>query len=284
MKNPKVIYILIGAFCVLAIIAGIYAQFFVKAEDKNNIIIPNLNTTPNDQVIEKTAEEIKTQFASLFTNVLNKGEYDTSNIPKIVEQNDIVYSAYDIQDKKDNYEINIHLPVMNIQGEVPNSFNQITQEIFANKASSIMNSQDTTKALYQIDYVSYINGDILSLIIRATLKEGDNPQRVIVQTYNYNLATMQKVSFEDVLSYRNLVQSEVQAKIQNTVQKAKEEAEILVQSGYTVYNRDLNDSMYQFSNIANYFLGPNGDLYIVFAYGNEHHTSEMDIVLYEHKG
>lgn len=284
MKNPKIIYILVGAFCVLAIIAGIYAQFFVKDEDKNNIILPNLNTTPDDQVVEKTAEEIKTQFAGLFTNVLNKGEYNTSNIQKIVEQNDIVYSAYDIQDKKENYEIDIHLPVMNIKGEVPASFNKITQELFANKASAIMNSQSTTKTLYQIDYVSYINGDILSLIIKATLKEGNNPQRVIVQTYNYNIATMQKVSFEDVLSYRNLVQSEVQTKIQNTVQKAKEEAEILVQSGYTVYNRDLNDSMYQFSNIANYFLGPNGDLYIVFAYGNEHHTAEMDIVLYEHKG
>lgn len=284
MKNPKVIYILVGAFCVLAIIAGIYAQFFVKDEDKDNVILPNFNTTPDDKIIEKTAEEVKTQFAGLFTNVLNKGEYDTSNIQKIVEQNDIVYSAYDIQDKKDNYEIDIHLPVMNIQGEVPNSFNKITQDIFANKASEIMNSQSTVKTLYQIDYVSYINGDILSLIIRATLKEGDNPQRVIIQTYNYNLATMQKVSFEDVLSYRNLVQSEVQTKIQSTVQKAKEEAEILVQSGYTVYNRDLNDSMYQFNNIANYFLGPNGDLYIVFAYGNGHHTAEMDIVLYEHKG
>lgn len=284
MKNPKIIYILVGAFCVLAIIAGIYAQFFVKDEDKNNIILPSLNTTPDDQVVEKTVEEIKTQFAGLFTNVLNKGEYNTSNIQKIVEQNDIVYSAYDIQDKKENYEIDIHLPVMNIQGEVPASFNKITQELFANKASAIMNSQSTIKTLYQIDYVSYINGDILSLIIKATLKEGDNPQRVIVQTYNYNLATMQKVSFEDVLSYKNLVQSEVQTKIQNTVQKAKEEAEILVQSGYTVYNRDLNDSMYQLNNIANYFLGPNGDLYIVFAYGNNHHTAEMDIVLYEHKG
>jgi len=251
MKNPKILYILVGAFCVLAIIAGIYAQFFVKAEDKNNIIIPNLNTTPDDQIVEKTAEEIKTQFAGLFTNVLNKGEYDTSHIQKLMEQNDIVYSAYDIQDKKENYEVNIHLPVMNIQGEVPASFNKITQDIFANKASEIMNSQSTVKTLYQIDYVSYINGDVLSLIIKATLKEGNNPQRVIVQTYNYNLATGQKVSFEDVLSYRNLVQSEVQTKIQNTVQKAKEEAEILVQSGYTVYNRDLSDSMYQLGNISN---------------------------------
>lgn len=281
MKNPKVIYILVGVLCVLATIAGIYAQFFVKDEDKNNIILPNLNTTHGDQVVEKTAEEIKTQFVGLFTNVLNKGEYDTSNIQRIVEQSDIVYSIYDIQDKKENYEVNIHLPAINIQGEVPTSFNQITQEIFANKASAIMNSQSQTKTLYQMDYVAYINVDILSLIIKATLKEGDNPQRVIVQTYNYNLTTGQKVSLEDVLAYRDLVQSEVQNKIHNVVGKAIEEANVLVQSGYTVYNRELNNSIYQLANVENYFLGPNGDLYIIFAYGNQSYTAEMDIVLYE---
>lgn len=284
MKNPKILYVLIGAFCILAVIAGIYAQFFVKDEDKDNIILPNLNTTTDDNVVEKTAEEIKTQFTNLFTNVLNKGEYDTTNIQKIVTQNDIVYSAYDIEDKKESYEIDIHLPVMNIQGEVPTSFNKITQDLFANKASEIMNSQNTTKTLYQIDYVSYINGDILSLIIKATLKEGNNPQRVIIQTYNYHLATGQKVSVEDLIAQRNLVQSEVQSKIHSTVQKAKEEAEVLVQSGYTVYNRELNNSIYQLANVENYFLGPNGDLYIIFAYGNQNHTAEMDIVLYEHKG
>ncbi len=284
MKNPKILYILVGAFCALAIIAGIYAQFFVKDEDKNNVIMPSINTTPDDEIIEKTAEEIKTQFNNLFTNVLNKGEYDTSNIQKIVADKDIVYSAYDIEDKKENYEVTIHLPVINIQGEVPTNYNKITQELFANKASEIMNSQNTTKTLYQIDYVSYINGDILSLIIKATLKQGNNPQRVIVQTYNYNLATGQKASIEDLVAQRNLIQSEVQTKIQETVQKAKEEAEVLVQSGYTVYNRDLNNSIYQLANIENYFLGPNGDLYIIFAYGNQNFTAEMDIVLYEHKG
>ena len=204
MKNPKVIYILVGAFCVLAIIAGIYAQFFVKDEDKNNVILPSFNTTPDDQVVEKTAEEIKTQFAGLFTNVLNKGEYDTTNIQKLVEQNDIVYSAYDIQEKKENYEVDIHLPVMNIQGEVPSSFNKITQELFADKASSIMNSQSTVKTLYQIDYVSYINGDILSLIIKATLKEGSNPQRVIIQTYNYNLSTNEELTLSQILDIKKM--------------------------------------------------------------------------------
>ena len=280
MKNPKILYILIGALCVLAIIAGIYAQFFVKEEDRNNVILPTINQTGEDGTLEKTAEEIKTQFTSLFTNVLNSGDYDTSGISKITQDKDIVYSAYDINESTDNYEINIHLPVMNITGEVPVSFNNITQSVFADKASDVLNNEGD-KIIYQINYVAYINGDILSLAIEGTLKEGNNPQRVIVQTYNYNLATGENVEFADILSQKNLVQSEVQNKINETVQKAKEESEILVQSGYTVYNRDLNSEMYKIENISNYFLGPDGNLYIIFAYGNQNYTSEMDVILYE---
>lgn len=280
MKNPKVLYILIGVLCFLAIVAGVYAQFFVREEDKNNIIIPTPSHN-DDTTQEKTAEEIKTQFGSLFTNVLNKGNYDSSTINKINNERDIVYSAYDIENKKDNYEINIHLPVVNIQGTVPASFNNITQTIFANKASEIMNSKSETKTIYQINYTACINGDVLSVVIEGTLKEGSNPQRVIVQTYNYNLATGEKVEIADLISQKNLIQSDVQTKINETVKKAKEEAEILVQSGYTVYNRDLNHDMYKLGSLSNYFLGPNGELYIIFAYGNQNFTSEMDIVLFE---
>ncbi len=281
MKNPKILYILIGVLCFLAIVAGVYAQFFVKDEDKNNVIVPDFNHTGDDVVVEKTAEEIKTQFNGLFTNVLNSGSYDTSGISRINAEKDIVYSAYDVIDKKENYEINIHLPVVNIAGEVPSSFNAITQSVFADKASEIINGKNTKKVIYQIDFVAYINGDILSLVIRATLKEGDNPQRVIIQTYNYNLSTGKKVELVDMISYKNLIQSDVQNKINTSVQKAKEEAEVLVQSGYTVYNRNLNDEMYNISHVSNYLLGPNGNFYIVFAYGNNNNTSEMDIILYE---
>ena len=113
------------------------------------------------------------------------------------------------------------------------------------------------------------------------LKQGNNPQRVIVQTYNYNLITGEKVKLEDVLAKNNIIHSECQNKINETVTKAQEEAQVLVQSGYTVYNRNLSDSMYQIANISTFFLGQNGELYIIFAYGNQNFTSEMDIVLYE---
>lgn len=281
MKNPKVLYILIGIFCILAIIAGIYAQFFVKEEDKNNVILPTLNREEENTVAEKTSEEIKTQLSNLFTNVLNTGDYDTSNIEKINTEKDIVYSAYDISENKDNYEIDIHLPVINIKGDVPASFNNITQNIFANKASEIMNDKSKNKVIYGINYTAHINGDILSVIIEGNLKEADNPQRIIIQTYNYNLATGEKVEIADILSQKNLIQSEVQNKINSTIEKAKEEAEILVQSGYTVYNRDITNEIYKLENVSNYFLGQNGNLYIIFAYGNQNYTSEMDIILYE---
>ena len=280
MKNPKILYILISVLCFLAIVAGIYAQFFVEKTDNDNVIPPVENQTGEDDTTEKTSEEIKSEFTNLFTNVLNSNNYDTSNIAKIVDDKDIIYSAYDITESTDNYEVNIHLPVINISGEIPANFNNITQTVFADKASEVLKNTGD-KIIYQINYVAYINGDILSLAINATLKEGSNPQRVIVQTYNYNLATGEEVKLEEILSQKNLVQSEVQNKINETIQKAKQEAEIMVQSGYPVYNRDLTSEIYKLSNISNYCLGPNGNLYIIFAYGNQNHTSAMDIVLYE---
>lgn len=280
MKNPKILYILISILCFLAIIAGIYAQFFVEKTDNDNVIPPVENQTGEDDTTEKTSEEIKSEFTNLFTNVLNSNNYDTSNVAKIVDDKDIIYSAYDITESTDNYEVNIHLPVINISGEIPANFNNITQTVFADKASEVLKNTGD-KIIYQINYVAYINGDILSLAINATLKEGSNPQRVIVQTYNYNLATGEEVKLEEILSQKNLVQSEVQNKINETIQKAKQEAEIMVQSGYPVYNRDLTSEIYKLSNISNYCLGPNGNLYIIFAYGNQNHTSAMDIVLYE---
>ena len=40
-----------------------------------------------------------------------------------------------------------------------------------------------------------ISNNILSLVVRSTLKEGsNNPQRDIVQTYNYDLTNQKKIT------------------------------------------------------------------------------------------
>lgn len=279
MKNQKLIFILVGAFCVLALIAGIYAQFFVGSSNNNNI--QNPDNSINNEIKPKTQEEIKSQLNSLFTNEIISNDYDETNLQKRDASKGIVYSAYDIQKQEGNYELDVHLPVININDSVATDFNKMTQSIFANKASEILNNKYTEKVIYSVDYISYVNDNILSLVIKSTLKQGNNPQRVIVQAYNYNLETGEKVQLVDVLAKRNIIQSDCQNKIHEIVTKAQEEAQVLVQSGYTVYNRNLSDSMYQISNISTFFLGKNEEVYIIFAYGNQNFTSEMDVVLYE---
>lgn len=280
MKNPKTIYILVGAFCVFAIIAGIVSEIMTH-RDKSNATNEVNNNNNDYQVQEKTQEEVKEQLNALLINNLIVNNYDTSNITKIDNQKDIVYTAFDIQDKKDNYEIDIHLPVVNIQNNVAIGFNDITQSVFANKASEILNNRVQEKTIYSVNYAAFVNDNILSVIVKSNLKTENNTQRIVIRTYNYNLATGEEIKLEDILSQKNIIQSECKKKIKETVERASQEAQILVNAGYTVYNRDIESQMYQLQNISTYLVGPNKSLYIIFPYGNEHFTSEMDVVLYE---
>ena len=132
--------------------------------------------------------------------------------------------------------------------------------------------------IYNLDYTAYVNNNLLSVAIKATIKEGDNPQRVIVQTYNYDLVEDKAVTVKEILEDRDIDETVVENRIKTVVQNASNDANELINSGYTVYQRNVNDEMYQIDNITNFIEGPNGELYIIFAYGNNNYTSEMDIV------
>ena len=279
MKNQKVLYILISIFCVFAVIAGIYAQFI----DVNHGGLDFSENEGQDEEKEKTQTEIKDSFNALFTNTLNLEGYDTTGIQKINTTQDIVYSVYDKKESTTAYEVDIHIPVINIKNELSNTFNQITQATFINKANEVLKKTDTnTKTIYSIDYTAYINSNILSLVIKSTLKEGSSAQRIIVQTYNYNLETNTEAKLVDLMNIKKLNKDEVNNKIKEVVTTANQEAETLKDMGYNqIYSRDLTSEIYNADNAGTYFLGPNQELYIVYAYGNGEFTSEMDIVLFE---
>lgn len=279
MKTPKTLYILIGVFCIFAVIAGIYAQ---TIEGKGNV--PATPNKGNDKSqIQKDAATIKAEFQALFTNTLHLNGFDTTGIVKKSEDKEIIYTAFDMSKDEEAYELNIKVPVVNINNEVANSFNAITQAIFVTRANEVLAKTDTTsKTIYSIDYVGYVNGDILSLIIKSTLKEGTNAQRVMVQTYNYDLVTGQSVSLNDMITRKALNKEEVNQKIKTVVQEADNEAKTIQNMGYeTSFSRDLNSTMYTVDNSSTFFLGENNQLYVIYAYGNQNFTSEMDIVLFE---
>ena len=85
----------------------------------------------------------------------------------------------------------------------------------------------------------------------------------------------------NIIEQKNINVQELQNKINDVLKSVKKEETILINSGYPVYERNLESEIYKIENITNFFLNGEGKLYIVFAYGNQNFTSEFDIVKYE---
>lgn len=282
MKKRNILYIVIVAICVIAIIVGVYAQVFGDKPKQNTIKNEVINTGDDDTATDP--EVLKQEFNSLFNNSFDDQGYDKTSIKKLAgyEEQDIIYAVYRIKEEKDEkYSVNINIPVFNVDGEVASEFNATTQSIFANKAGNVLsNSQSYT--IYDVEYVGYLNENILSLVIKSTLKEGNNPQRIIVQTYNYDITTGKKLTLNEVLEAKGISEKEVNKKIERQVTEANKNAEALSEAlagaGQTIYKRDVNNAMYVTDNVNHFFVGLDGQIYIIYPYGNSNFTSEMDII------
>ena len=104
---------------------------------------------------------------------------------------------------------------------------------------------------------------------------------MMIQTYNYNLVTGAEVKLSDIVTQKAYNKDEVNSKIQQVVTEADAESKAIASAGYNeVYSRNLDDSMYLVDNSSIFLLGPDSKLYIIYAYGNQNFTSEMDIVVF----
>lgn len=267
-----VLYTVIIIICVVSIGIGVYAQFFRKeATSYEN----DISAGGNQNLV--TSQDVKQSFLDLFTNEIKPSEY-SGQVQKVDNSRDIVYTAYsNTTTVEGQYSLDVNIPFINIQGEIVDGYNNINQTVFADKISSLM-AGTSAFTIYNLDYTAYINNDILSVAIMATIKEGDNPQRIMVQTYNYNLVTGQNVTVKDILNNRGIEENAVENRIENTIKRASEDAAQMAQSGYQVYQRNPEDEMYKIENIQTFIEGPDGELYIIFAYGNNNYTSEMDVI------
>ena len=264
-------YVAITIVCIIAVFIGVYSQFFKRKADKDeDNTLGDGNAT---NVISYV--QVKENFKDLFTNELIDNDYDDSNIQKENNSMPIVYSGIELDEESDGkYDINVTLPVINIKGV---SYNNTTEDIFVNKLNDIIKNSDLF-TICDFNYISYINNDILSVAIMASIKEGDSAQRIIIQTYNYNLQTGEDVSFSDVLNSMNLDSKNVESRIKTIVRKVAEDSKSMQDTGYTVYERDTDSAIYEVKNIDSFILGPEDKLYVIFAYGNNAFTSEMDII------
>lgn len=273
-KKIKIFYLTIIAICIISIIT----VFIIQLLSGSKYILYN----KKDTLPELSADKIalyKAEFNNIFEDKVNYLENNAYKITKINEKEEIVYSGYKNNESQINdYELDVNIPYINIKNDTIAEFNEQIKEIFENKAKNVINTKNNN-IIYTVHYSTYVSNNILSVVIRSTLKEGTNPQRDIVQTYNYDLTNQTKCSIDKILELKGIAKNNASKTIKEEIKSVQERVEELGKLGYPIYARDYTSDMYSVNNITEYFLGKDNALYIIYAYGNENNTSEMDIII-----
>ncbi len=264
--------------CVVALCIGVYIQFFYKYSDTDPFMI-GINIGA-----KKTEEEIavlKADFNSLFTNSIT---VQTSNpiIANRIELNNqnYVYTVYNLVNEDENfYTVNAQIPMININSKKVKEINSQIKTEFYDIANSIMRQKEGY-TIYTVSYVAYINEDVLSLVIKSSLKEQNKAEKVTVRTYNYSIADEKLYTLEELIKYKGTTVDEVQATIDKDIRTAYNNAKIIAETYGNLYERDLQNSMYKVDHTDTFFLTQDGYVYIIYAYGNKDYTNEMDLIIF----
>ena len=64
------------------------------------------------------------------------------------------------------------------------------------------------------------------------------------------------------------------------IKKAYNNAKAIAEQYGTTYNRNLEDRMYEINDGTDFFITNDGNVYIVYPYGNIEYTNEIDIVIF----
>ena len=72
----------------------------------------------------------------------------------------------------------------------------------------------------------------------------------------------------------------MQTRIDEEILASARRVEVKREQGHNVHARDTADPMYRVENINNFFLGVDGHLFVIFAYGNISHTNAIDKIIF----
>lgn len=240
--------------------------------------IENEEKIGSTKLYELDQELFRSKFINSFNNKVNIINSDLDGIKKIEEDKEIIHTKT-FQEKIDNkYQINLNIPYLNIDNSNINAYNEEIQKIFETKIEEIKNGAVNT--IYTIDYIANINNNMLSLVIKATLKEGENSQRLIIKTYNYNLEKNKEIKLDELINKKELKAKDVQNKLKQELEQQNKEALELKELGYNVFIRNITENMFNIESLNTYFIDSDGYIYIIYAYGNNNLTTEIDIVVF----
>lgn len=256
MNKKMLLFAGIGLAVIIAIIIGI-------------LLILNNKKVPEMEITKKQdAKVLSENFSLLFKE----------EVPKDLE--DKVYIAYKLDDDTlGRFKINIKIPMLKLRTNVARQINSEITEVFAKKILSMIREKKSLYTIYNINFYAVQNDNILTLAIKCTLKEGKNAQRTILKTYNYDLENEKILTLSDIIDRKELNREEIQKQINAEIEKEVAKTEAIKEEGYNVYERVINDTMYQIDYTEEFMLDENGNLYIIYPYGNSNITGEMDVIV-----
>ncbi|MDO5556711.1 MAG: hypothetical protein Q4G05_00475 [Clostridia bacterium] len=205
--KKKIIFIILGVILFFGILFLTYSQIYkyqTKKEEQNQQSQQN----DGDGNVSETQG-----FEAIFENKLDNKDYTNENIQKTVGNEALVYTALSKKEVIENkYNLNLNFPIININCDAARKFNNQTQELFVEKANVIMQKEGAYN-IYTLDYMAYINENILSVILKSTLKEDNNSQRMIIQTYNMDLETLEEVNFKNLMEKKSIQEKDIEQKL-----------------------------------------------------------------------
>lgn len=274
-KKRKIVYITVLVICLLAILISAYLLVF-----KNH---KNLNPTEHVPASEKEYLKREEEFDGIFSNeTVNQINQSILITNKIKKEDEIVGTAYESKEKiTGKYSLDVKIPYININNTTVKKYNNQIEQIFKQKALDVINDTDSKDVVYTVDYIAYINeNNILSIAIRSILKEGNNAQRTIIQSYNYDFKNNKEITLGKILEIKGLNEQDVESKVIDKIKKEQAKVEELKKLGYNIFERDYTNDMYKIENATEFFIGKDGFLYLIYAYGNDNYTSELDLVIF----
>lgn len=267
MENKNKILVLILVAIVIALVIFGVVSYTLNKKDADN------------QIVKEEHMISFEKFNEIFNNTIYYENSNISNVHKIDAGKDIVY-INNITDKKTgSYYINANIPYLNINSEKAKKINQEITDIFSNKVKENKNSSNSGEKIYTVDYAAFVNQNVLSLIIKSSLKEKTNAQRIIIKTYTYNLASNELITLKEMLTIKGIDINNTQKIINDEINKKYNETQELEKAGYSVYKRNLNSNIYKIEKSDFYILGKENKIYVIYPYGNANYTSETDIIL-----
>ena len=268
-----IIYTVSIISCIIALIIIGLSIYYGSDELDRLITVGGSSLSQEDEQYQL----LVSNFDDIFQNHLE--EYTTDvNIKKIDEAQELVYTYYTKnENKKNSYDLNLNIPYINIDNETIAVYNEEIKQTYEATAERILQTENKN-IIYSMQYEATIENDILSLIIRVNLKEGSNAQRLIIQTFNYDLKNNKEINLEEMINLKQLNTNDVQNKINEEINSEYQRVEDLRSLGYEIFERNPENEMYKIENSQEFFM-KDGNIYIIYAYGNENFTSEMDLVI-----